>query len=75
MERVFSFGGSALNASGSVAGLQCGLGKAEKLFSGERVSRFASANLNLYFVRAGEGSGEALAFARTYFSKNTEEGE
>jgi len=40
----FSFWGSALKVSGSVAGLQYGLGKTEKLFFwGKRIFRFTSA--------------------------------
>jgi hypothetical protein len=38
-----------------VAGLQFGRGKTEKLFSGERIFRFASANLILHFVRPQKG--------------------
>jgi hypothetical protein len=44
-QEVFFFRGSALNASGSVAGLQCGLGFAKAIFWGFGFSR----NQNLFF--------------------------
>jgi len=53
-----------------VAGLQFGRGKTEKLFSGERIFRFTSANLFLDFVRAEEGSGEESARASEFFFGN-----
>jgi len=44
MERTFFFlGFCPKRYSGSVAGLQFGLGKAESIFSGEKDFRFASA--------------------------------
>jgi len=58
-----------------VAGLQFGRGKTEKLFSGERIFRFASANLFLDFVRPQKGvwgmnaGGLNLIFWRGRLSK------
>ena len=52
-ERIFFFGVLPSKYSGSVAGLQFGRDKTEKLFFGERIFCFVSANLFLHFVRAG----------------------
>ena len=52
-----------------MAGLQFGRGKTEKLFSGKRIFRFASANLFFAFVRAEEGSGEKSARAFGFFGE------
>ncbi len=52
---IFLFGVLPSKYSGSVAGLQFGLGKTEKLFSGERIFRFASANLFFAFCPRGGG--------------------
>ena len=48
-ERTFFFGVLPSKYSGSVAGLQFGLGKAESIFSGEKDFRFTSAD----FPRGG----------------------
>ena len=60
---IFLFGVLPSKYSGSVAGLQCGLGFAKTIFSGGLDFRKTETNLFLHFVRAEEGSGEESARA------------
>jgi len=62
MERTFFFGVLPSKYSGSVAGLQCGLGFAKTIFWGKGF-RKTETTLLLHFVRAEEGSGEESARA------------